>query len=199
MNRARMFESRVGRAGVVAAALALTAAVGYASIPDASGVIHACHSTRDGVLRVIDAPSQTCSRNEIALSWNQSGPSGPAGPAGTSPVLGHCREVQGPPWGPTYTPTACTVTFTLTASATVLVDFGAFLDTPDGFAWLTPQVDADPAMDGDSAANYGGHAAVAGMVPKTLGAGSHTITLNVRKDTSIAGGASLLWMKVTRI
>jgi len=55
----------------------------YASIPDAAGVIHGCYATKGGTLRVIDTDAgQTCGKDEVALSWNQTGPQGPAGPAG---------------------------------------------------------------------------------------------------------------------
>jgi hypothetical protein len=191
-----LFRSRTARAGVAGAAIAMTAAVGYAAIPDASGMIHACYANRDGTVRIIDAPSQTCGRNQTPLSWNQAGP---AGPEGSSPVVGFCRDGLAPPWNATYAPTACSVTFTLAEDATVLVDFGAFLNSPDGFGYVAPQIDADPASDGESAAIHMGDAAVAGMVPRALSAGTHTITLNVRKTDSIAGGASLLWMKVSRM
>ena len=51
-----------------------------AAIPDANGVIHGCRNTKTGVLRVIDTDKgQTCSKDETALSWNQTGPQGPAG------------------------------------------------------------------------------------------------------------------------
>lgn len=58
-------------------------AVVLASIPDSSGVIHACYST--GLLarvRIIDSPSQSCNTGETAISWSQTGPQGPVGPQG---------------------------------------------------------------------------------------------------------------------
>ena len=60
----------------VAAALVCVAAggVAYASIPDSSGVIHACFSRSSGALRVSDAG--TCSSKETALSWNTVGRAG---------------------------------------------------------------------------------------------------------------------------
>jgi hypothetical protein len=65
---------------VLAAAVAATAA-----IPDANGVIHGCRNLKSGVLRVIDTDKgQTCSKDEAALTWNQTGPQGPAGPPGIS-------------------------------------------------------------------------------------------------------------------
>jgi hypothetical protein len=64
-----------------------TAAV--ASIPDSSGVIHACRSTKGGALRAIDSDAgQTCSKDEAALNWNQTGPQGPAGPQGPPGISG---------------------------------------------------------------------------------------------------------------
>jgi hypothetical protein len=46
---------------ITVTALVIAAGVAYASIPDGSGVIHACYK-HDGDLRfqVINAPSQTC-------------------------------------------------------------------------------------------------------------------------------------------
>jgi hypothetical protein len=74
---------------VIAAAVAATAA-----IPDANGVIHACRNTKTGVLRVIDTDKgQTCSKNETALTWNQTGPQGPAGPAAVTSVRSIRHEI----------------------------------------------------------------------------------------------------------
>lgn len=58
--------------------------VAAASIPDASGVIHACYDRSTGALRVIDTDlHQVCDqKNEAQLSWNQTGPRGPTGAAG---------------------------------------------------------------------------------------------------------------------
>jgi len=69
----------------VVVALAASAGIAYATIPDAGGVIHACYkSTGDnaGAVRVIDAPAQSCKTSESALDWNQTGPPGPPGPQG---------------------------------------------------------------------------------------------------------------------
>jgi hypothetical protein len=77
---------------VVGAAVAATAA-----IPDSNGVIHACRNTKTGALRVIDSErGQTCSKDEAALAWNQTGPQGPAGPAGVSgyEIIGTTKTVQ---------------------------------------------------------------------------------------------------------
>ncbi len=63
-------------------------AVVVATIPDGGGVIHACYRTsggQAGSLRVIDSPTQACTSNEAALSWNQTGPQGPPGQSGGGP------------------------------------------------------------------------------------------------------------------
>jgi hypothetical protein len=54
-------------AGVLAAA-GLSIGVAQASIPDHSGIFHACYK-KGGRLRVIDTSSQGCRRNETAVSW----------------------------------------------------------------------------------------------------------------------------------
>jgi uncharacterized protein YjbI with pentapeptide repeats len=71
--------------GGVAAGLVVGAAgsaVVVASIPDANGVVHGCFRTNNGSLRIIDSAVDTCTGNETALNWNQTGPQGPAGPTG---------------------------------------------------------------------------------------------------------------------
>ena len=50
-----------------------------AAIPDPSGVIHACYRP-NGNVRLVDKSS--CTGNETAISWNQTGPAGPQGEAG---------------------------------------------------------------------------------------------------------------------
>src|SRR5205809_871138 len=67
-------------------ALLVLGGVAYASIPDASGVIHGCYSSTSGALRVIDtALGQVCSAAaEKALNWNQTGPTGPTGSTGST-------------------------------------------------------------------------------------------------------------------
>ncbi len=80
----------MGRLSAAVALLVMlgTAAIGWASIPDSAGVIHGCRHRQTGALRVINSDAgQRCSRQERALSWNQTGPSGAQGPAGP----------QGPP------------------------------------------------------------------------------------------------------
>jgi hypothetical protein len=67
-----------------------------AAIPDPNGVIHACYRP-NGNLRLVDKSS--CTSNETAISWNQTGPAGPqgdAGPPGTPGPQG-TPGTQGPP------------------------------------------------------------------------------------------------------
>jgi hypothetical protein len=81
----------------VFAALALTAGLAYAAIPDSSGTFHACVLNNVGTVRLID-PSRSgvlgrCeSRFETEVSWSNNGqpgpqgdqgPTGPQGPAGS--------------------------------------------------------------------------------------------------------------------
>jgi hypothetical protein len=85
-------------AGVVVGAAG--SAVVMASIPDSSGVIHACYST--GLLakvKIIDSATQTCGANETAIAWNQTGPAGPqgsqgpAGPTGPQGPAGNSENI----------------------------------------------------------------------------------------------------------
>lgn len=81
---------RPGRRGVVLAVAAgalAVAGVSYAFIPDSSGVIHACYDKVSGQVRIYDSQNgkpKGCGSGEIAITWNQRGPSGPSGPAGAS-------------------------------------------------------------------------------------------------------------------
>jgi hypothetical protein len=85
-----LIRALLGRGGIVAFAFVVAGlalgGIAYASIPDSSGVIHACYNTGSnpsGALRVIDtAKGVTCSRNEKPIAWNQAGPQGPQGPEG---------------------------------------------------------------------------------------------------------------------
>jgi hypothetical protein len=62
------------------AALVLGGGAAAASIPDSSGVIHACYKAAapdKGTLRVINTESgQACPSGYSSLAWNQSGPQG---------------------------------------------------------------------------------------------------------------------------
>jgi hypothetical protein len=54
------------------AAIGLAGGIAYASIPDASGVIHGCRNNGSGLLRVIDSAGQSCTQAETPLNWVQS-------------------------------------------------------------------------------------------------------------------------------
>jgi hypothetical protein len=61
--------------------------IAYATIPDASGVIHGCYVRSTGALKVIDSgKGQACNSEQQALNWNQTGPSGLQGATGPSDV-----------------------------------------------------------------------------------------------------------------
>jgi hypothetical protein len=86
MNRT----AKIIMAGITAVALAGggTALAATDSIPDSSGVIHACYKANangnTSPLGVIDTalPKGQCPSNQTELDWNQAGPQGPAGPPG---------------------------------------------------------------------------------------------------------------------
>ena len=80
---------------VLVSVAALTVALGgvaYATIPDSSGVIHGCYQKNVGNLRVINSPSHGCRPSEVALNWNQTGPTGATGATGAAGATGS----QGP-------------------------------------------------------------------------------------------------------
>ena len=71
---------------IPALALAVAAAAGaslgeVAGQPRSSGVVHACRSTKSGLLRAVRT-GVACRRGETALAWNARGVPGPAGPVG---------------------------------------------------------------------------------------------------------------------
>jgi hypothetical protein len=128
------------------AALALSAGVAYATIPDSSGVIHACYKA-NGQLRVIS--SGGCASGEMALDWNQSGPAGPPG----GPALFAVVDKNGVLQSGTATAAVRTavgvydVTFgrDITGCAPVVsvgsTDFGGFVQRADGATVPLPPQD----------------------------------------------------------
>ena len=79
--------SKLAIAVAVIAVSTVAATMALAAIPDSSGVIHGCFRTTggngsEGDLRVIDATVSSCTKQETAISWNQTGPQGPLGPPG---------------------------------------------------------------------------------------------------------------------
>src|SRR5262245_25405001 len=100
------FIARLGLGGKLAAfgagIVIATTAVAYASIPDSSGVIHACYGN-SGALKVIDpSAGGACGHSETAISWSQTAPAGPQGPAGDPGPQGPAGPA-GPP-GPATAP-----------------------------------------------------------------------------------------------
>ena len=75
------------RLAALPAIIALTAVVAVAggmvvaSIPAANGTITGCYHKNNGQLRVVESASQ-CNPSELALTWQQQGPTGPQGPIG---------------------------------------------------------------------------------------------------------------------
>jgi hypothetical protein len=80
----------------IVGALLVAGGIAYATIPDSSGVIHACYKVdpkgnldSNATLRLID-PSATkpdstaCKKDEQSLDWNAQGVQGPQGPTGPS-------------------------------------------------------------------------------------------------------------------
>ena len=75
---------------LVVAAVATASSVAWATIPDASGVFHACVK-KGGQVHLIDpSAGDACGKNETGASWSQTGPAGPSGAPGP----------QGPPGPP---------------------------------------------------------------------------------------------------
>ena len=68
----RMFGSRVGVAMLTGLAALTAAAIAFATIPDADGMIQGCYNSK-GELRIIDDDTTTCRTSETALSWSESG------------------------------------------------------------------------------------------------------------------------------
>jgi hypothetical protein len=74
--------------GAAAAICVIIGGIVYATIPDASGVIHACYSKSTSAIRIIDDSVTNCKSGETSLQWNVAGPIGPQGPAGAQGLQG---------------------------------------------------------------------------------------------------------------
>jgi hypothetical protein len=68
-----LLKSRAGVAMLTGLASLTGAAIAFATIPGADGMIHGCYSNSNGDLRVIDDAIETCRPNETAIAWSQSG------------------------------------------------------------------------------------------------------------------------------
>lgn len=83
-----------GRTLLVVFVLVLGAAFGggfaFATIPDSGGVLHGCYSQKGTnqyggtQLNIIDSDSASCKKDDVQVTWNQSGPPGAAGNDGVS-------------------------------------------------------------------------------------------------------------------
>ncbi len=86
MLRLNKLRTRWGPVSLIILAVGISAfGVVVLTIPDPSGVIHACYSTSNGATRLVDSAAD-CKNNEAAISWNQVGPPGPPGPPGPAGV-----------------------------------------------------------------------------------------------------------------
>lgn len=64
----------------------LMAGIAWATIPDGAGVIHACYSSSDKILRVVD--SGGCAKGEAPVSWSTNAIQGVQGPQGDQGAKG---------------------------------------------------------------------------------------------------------------
>lgn len=101
----RTMQRRLGLVALVTGLATVATGVALATIPGATGVIHGCYNTNPnsaGTLRVIDIDNgATCTKNETALDFNQTGPPGPQGLQGDKGDTGAQGEtgatgLQGP-------------------------------------------------------------------------------------------------------
>jgi type VI secretion system secreted protein Hcp len=115
-------------AAIAMSGLAIGIVVG--SIPGADGVISGCYNKNNGTLRVIDAPSVSCTSSEIAISWNQTGVQGPAGPAGAKGEQGDPGPAGPPGSSVPERPTIGTLSATGQSQGTIATNV-AFV----GFDW----------------------------------------------------------------
>jgi hypothetical protein len=68
-----LLKSRAGVAMLTGLAALTGAAIAFATIPGADGMIHGCYSNSNGDLRIIDDATESCHPNESAIAWSQSG------------------------------------------------------------------------------------------------------------------------------
>ena len=125
-------DKRLVIAGIAIALVAGTV-VASASIPDATGAIHACYRKQGGQLRLIDtAKGQRCAATETGVVWYQDGPRGPRGRRGPEGPQGSQgpqgiqggQGIQGPigPIGPQGTRGPGGITDRLAASVNLVGD-----------------------------------------------------------------------------
>ena len=83
--------SKVGLAAATAVAALIAGSIAWATVPDASGVIHGCYGKATGKLRVTDAANpklRPCSLREVAVDWSRQGATGAVGAAGATGATG---------------------------------------------------------------------------------------------------------------
>ena len=124
----------------VAIVVGLAAAgIAYASIPDASGVIHGCYNpngadaTNGTPLNIIDSAQASCGNNRQPIDWNRRGPRGATGPAGISGYEIVRASVLDPPNTTTEAQAACP------SGKRALGGAGAVQGVPTG-VWLHTQI-----------------------------------------------------------
>ena len=68
---------------------------GTATIPDAQGVIHACHKKPIGEVKIVYSAAN-CGPGQVPIEWSQAGPQGPKGDPGPQGETG-AQGPAGPP------------------------------------------------------------------------------------------------------
>src|SRR5438045_9250320 len=77
---------------VAGLSLAFASGLVYAGAQQANPVYHGCYNKISGVLRMLTHASPRCTRREVSISWNKTGPQGLQGPVGPQGLTG----AQGP-------------------------------------------------------------------------------------------------------
>lgn len=133
---------RLKRAIVIASTgivLIAAGALARASIPDASGVIHACYKKGDGDLRVIDDAVSGCKLAETPLAWSQAGPQGAPGVSGYEVVTETFIAGQGTGGGDVECPRGKRVlgggVSVTPPPAAAQFEVSTSVPTPDGTGW----------------------------------------------------------------
>src|SRR5262245_46129867 len=70
---------KIGIAALGSLVLMVVGAVAYAGFPTTDGVVSSCVTKPGGVIRIIDAETQSCKKGEVPLAWNQQGVPGVSG------------------------------------------------------------------------------------------------------------------------
>ena len=73
---------------VTGALCLVTGGAAYAAISSSGGTINGCYQKNNGQLRIIDPATDSCRTSEVAITWNQVGPTGPAGATGATGATG---------------------------------------------------------------------------------------------------------------